>query len=197
MLGQGKVTQPDGLVRVLFNVLNAPTGGLEPVDFTYEEFDHERTASQFDFSIHIDTEFAHRIHLEYSTELYAGVTAERMLENFIAVIEQVLAEPERPLSTYSVVAPAQLALLRKNWNATQLPLRRSLCCIGTWARRGRRCATGLPRWTHRAGSCATGNSMHSPTCWPVRCARVASPAATGSGCACRATRACWWPSSPF
>jgi amino acid adenylation domain-containing protein len=122
VLGQGKVTQPDGLVRVLFNVLNAPTGGLEPVDFTYEEFDHERTASQFDFSIHIDTEFAHRIHLEYSTELYAGVTAERMLENFIAVIEQVLAEPERPLSTYSVVAPAQLALLRKNWNATQLPL---------------------------------------------------------------------------
>lgn len=121
-LGQGGMTQSEGLVRVLFNVLNAPVGGLEPVDFSYEEFEHERTASQFDFSIHIDTEFAHRIHLEYSTELYAGVTAERMLENFIALIEQVLADPERPLSAYSVVAPAQLALLRNNWNATQMPL---------------------------------------------------------------------------
>ncbi|MDM0109354.1 amino acid adenylation domain-containing protein [Variovorax sp. J22R24] len=121
-LGQGGMTQPDGLVRVLFNVLNAPVSGLEPVDFSYEDFEHEHTASQFDFSIHIDTEFAHRIRLEYSTELYASVTAERMLENFIAVIEQVLAEPERRLSAYSVVAPAQLALLRNIWNGTQLQL---------------------------------------------------------------------------
>jgi len=121
-LGHGGAAQPGGLVRVLFNVLNAPMVGLEPVDFSYEEFDHEHTASQFDFSMHIDTEFAHRIHLEYSTELYAGVTAERMLENFIAVVEQVLVEPERPMSSYSVVAPPQLALLRHNWNATQRPL---------------------------------------------------------------------------
>ncbi len=122
-LGQGGITQPDGLVRVLFNVLNAPIVGLEPVDFSYEEFDHEHTASQFDFSIHIDTEFAHRIHLEYSTELYAAVSAERMLENYIALVEQVLARSrQQPLSAYSVVAPAQLALLRNNWNATRLPL---------------------------------------------------------------------------
>ncbi|MEJ8845439.1 amino acid adenylation domain-containing protein [Variovorax rhizosphaerae] len=119
-LGQGGVAQPDGLVRVLFNVLNAPLGQLEPVPFAYEEFELERTASQFDFSLHIDTEFAHRIHLEYSTDLYAAVTAERMLENYVALVGQVLLDPERPLSTYSIVAPAQLALLRNNWNATQL-----------------------------------------------------------------------------
>ncbi|WP_345944728.1 amino acid adenylation domain-containing protein [Variovorax sp. dw_954] len=121
-LGQGGVAQPDGLVRVLFNVLNAPLGRLEPVPFAYEEYPLERTASQFDFSLHIDTEFAHRIHLEYSTDLYAAVTAERMLENYLALVEQVLLEPEWPLSAYPIVAPAQLALLHKHWNATQLAL---------------------------------------------------------------------------
>ncbi|MEJ8858346.1 amino acid adenylation domain-containing protein [Variovorax robiniae] len=121
-LGQGGIAQPDGLVHVLFNVLNAPLGQLEPVPFSYEEYELERTASQFDFSLHIDTEFAHRIHLEYSTDLYAAVTAERMLENYVALVEQVLLDSERPLSAYSIVAPGQLALLRNNWNATQAPL---------------------------------------------------------------------------
>ena len=59
-LGHGGAAQPGGLVRVLFNVLNAPMVGLEPVDFSYEEFDHEHTASQFDFSMHIDTWAARR-----------------------------------------------------------------------------------------------------------------------------------------
>jgi len=122
VLGQDRRTHPEGLVRTLFNVLNAPLGKLTPVDFSYEAFELEGTAAQFDLSIHVDTEFGHRIHLEYSTDLFAAETATRMLENYLWLVEQVLGDEHRPISDYPILAPAQLGLLRDRWNATQRPL---------------------------------------------------------------------------
>ncbi|VTU40757.1 Tyrocidine synthase III [Variovorax sp. PBS-H4] len=121
-LGQDRRSHPEGLVRTLFNVLNAPLGHLPAVDFSYQEFDLERTAAQFDLSIHVDTEFGHRIHLEYSTDLFAATSAERMLENYLSLVEQVLGHEHLPISDYPLLAPSQLALLRDHWNATQQAL---------------------------------------------------------------------------
>ncbi|WP_162576705.1 non-ribosomal peptide synthetase [Variovorax sp. PBL-H6] len=121
-LGQDRRSHPEGLVRTLFNVLNAPLGQLPAVDFSYQEFDLERTAAQFDLSIHVDTEFGHRIHLEYSTDLFAATSAERMLENYLSLVEQVLGNEHLPISDYQLLAPSQLALLRDHWNATQQAL---------------------------------------------------------------------------
>ncbi|RYY62319.1 MAG: non-ribosomal peptide synthetase, partial [Comamonadaceae bacterium] len=117
-LGQDRVAQPEGIVRVLFNVLNAPLGRHAPVEFDYETFDLDRTAAQFDLSVHVDTGFSHRIHLEYATDLYAPATARRLLENYLALVTQVLAQPALPLSGFGMLAPAQLALLRDEWNGT-------------------------------------------------------------------------------
>lgn len=121
-LGHDRSLHPEGLVRVLFNVLNAPLGRLDHAGLEVEEFPFERTTAQFDLSVHIDTEFTHRIHLEYASDLYAPATAERMLENYLALLERLLAEPAAPLSAMSIVAPAQRALLREGWNATQAAL---------------------------------------------------------------------------
>lgn len=122
VLGQDGRIHPEGLVRTLFNVLNAPLGKLPSVDFSYETFELEGTAAQFDLSIHVDTEFGHRIHLEYSTDIFAAETAERMLEDYLWLVDQVLADEHRPIADYAIVAPAQLALLRDRWNATQRAL---------------------------------------------------------------------------
>ncbi|WP_260306470.1 non-ribosomal peptide synthetase [Variovorax sp. Sphag1AA] len=119
VLGQDRRTHPEGLVRTLFNVLNAPLGKLPPVDFSYEAFELEATAAQFDLSFHVDTEFGHRIHLEYSTDLFAAETASRMLENYLWLVDQVLGDENRPIADYAILAPAQLALLHDQWNATQ------------------------------------------------------------------------------
>ena len=122
LLDQDRRTHPEGLVRTLFNVPNAPLGDLARTDFTYEEFDLGSTSAQFDLSIHVDTEFGHRIHLEYSTDLFAEVSAERMLANYLALLDQVLNDEHRPISDYAILAPAQLALIRDEWNATQAAL---------------------------------------------------------------------------
>ena len=79
--------------------------------------------------------------MTYVTDLFAAVSAERFLENFLALVEQALGDSIRPISDYSIVAPTQVALIRDSWNATQLDLlpsfrarppsdRRSICTTG-------------------------------------------------------------------
>ena len=121
-LGHDRAVHPEGLVRVLFNVLNAPLGRLDHAGLEVEEFPFDRATAQFDLSVHIDTEFTHRVHFEYSTDLYAHATVERMLENYLALLERLLATPAQPLSQIPTVSPAQQAFLRQGWNATQRPL---------------------------------------------------------------------------
>ncbi|MDM0045515.1 amino acid adenylation domain-containing protein [Variovorax dokdonensis] len=136
-LAMDRKVHPEGLVRTLFNVPNAPLGKPCQTNFVYEPFDLERNAAQFDLSIHVDTEFGHCIHLEYSTDLFAGVSARRMLENYVALVEQVLADEHRQIADFSVLAPAQLAMIRDAWNATRnaLPkeplIHRHLSCAHT------------------------------------------------------------------
>jgi amino acid adenylation domain-containing protein len=117
-LGTDRTLHPETLVRVLFNMLNAPLGELGQGGLAVDEFDFERTSAQFDLSVHIDTEFTQRIHFEYSTDLYAHATIERMLENYLALLGEALAQPSRPLSGFAIVSPAERALLREGWNGT-------------------------------------------------------------------------------
>lgn len=121
-LGHDRTLRPEGPVRVLFNVLNAPVGKPELFGLEVDEFDFERTAAQFDLSMHIDTEFAHRIHLEYATDLYSAASAARMLENYLSLVERLLAQPERHLSEHEMLSPAQMSLLRHGWNGARAPL---------------------------------------------------------------------------
>ncbi len=120
-LGHDRSAHPEGLVRVLFNVLNAPVGRLDLPGLEIDEFDFERCAAQFDVSMHIDTEFGRRIHLEYATDLYARVSAQRLLDNYLALVEALLAQPARSLATFAMLAPAQLSLLRHVWNPDPSP----------------------------------------------------------------------------
>ncbi|CQR31068.1 putative AMP-dependent synthetase / ligase [Thiomonas arsenitoxydans] len=116
-----RADQPQGLVRVLFNVLNAPIGQLADVPFTYEVFDFDRVSAQFDLSIHVDTEFSRHIQLEYSTDLFSLDTAQRLLDSYVFLTEQLLAQPALPVSSHALVTPAQRAVLDQ-WNTTPQPL---------------------------------------------------------------------------
>ncbi|MDD4885397.1 MAG: amino acid adenylation domain-containing protein [Thiomonas sp.] len=126
-LATQRADHPQGLVRVLFNVLNAPIGKLADVPFTYEVFDFKRVAAQFDLSLHVDTEFSRHIQLEYATELFSDDTAQRLLDSYLFLTEQLLAQPSLPLAAHALLTPPQRALLAQ-WNATQAdhPAQRNL-----------------------------------------------------------------------
>lgn len=112
-----RADHPQGLVRVLFNVLNAPLGQRASVPFRYEAFDFPRVAAQFDLSLHVDTEFSHHVQLEVAAELFSDATAQRLLESYLQLTAQLLAHPERPVGAHPLLTPAQHALLAQ-WNAT-------------------------------------------------------------------------------
>jgi amino acid adenylation domain-containing protein len=87
------------------------------VPFSYEAFDFPRVAAQFDLSLHIDTEFSRHVQLEYATELFSDATAQRLLESYLHLTAQLLAQPEQAVSAHPLLTPAQHALLAQ-WNAT-------------------------------------------------------------------------------
>ncbi|MDI3381963.1 amino acid adenylation domain-containing protein [Xenophilus aerolatus] len=121
-LGQDRARQPNGLVRVLFNVVNAPLGPLPAVPWRYEEFELDRTAAQFDLSLHVDTEFGHRIHIEYATELFLPATAQRLLDNYLTLLHGLLQAGESlPISALDGVSSAEQALVA-GWQGRDLPL---------------------------------------------------------------------------
>ncbi|WP_158101054.1 non-ribosomal peptide synthetase [Variovorax sp. JS1663] len=121
-MGHDRTLRPEGPVRVLFNVLNAPVGEPELYGLEVDEFDFERVAAQFDLSMHIDTEFSQRVHLEYASDLYSEASAQRMLESYLSLLERLLDAPELPLSGHEMLSPTQLNLLRHAWNGAQVPL---------------------------------------------------------------------------
>ncbi|MDO9353175.1 MAG: amino acid adenylation domain-containing protein, partial [Solirubrobacteraceae bacterium] len=81
-----------------------------------------RSAAQFDLSMHVDTEFSHRIHLEYASDLNSPASASRMLENYLSLVERLLAQPGQSLSRVATVSPAHMNLLRHGWNGARAPL---------------------------------------------------------------------------
>jgi len=114
-LGAGR----SSLVHLLFNMLNAPVGRLQLQDLQFEEFDFDRVAAQFDLSVHIDAEVNRRIYLEYATDLFAPTTARRLLDNYLYLVSQVLADPDKSIADYAITT-AQEEEARATWNATTI-----------------------------------------------------------------------------
>ena len=120
-LGHDRTDRPEGPVRVLFNVLNAPVGDLSFTALQVEEFGFARRAVQFDLSMHIDTEFSHRVHLDYASDLYTEATASRLVDSFISLAERLLLRPADALSAHELASPAQIAQMHA-WNGARAAL---------------------------------------------------------------------------
>ena len=114
-------------ISVLFNVLNAPleevrlTGGLR-----LAPLEVDRGSAQFDLSMHVDTEFAHRVTIEYAADLFSPETAGRWLESYLLLLQQALADPRRRVSSISLMTPSDVACLGQ-WNATMQQVPSELC----------------------------------------------------------------------
>ncbi|WP_051473471.1 non-ribosomal peptide synthetase [Saccharomonospora piscinae] len=58
------------------------------------------------------------ISLEYRTDLFEHDTASAVARRFLALLELLVAEPERPLSTVPVLDPAERVRMLRDWNDT-------------------------------------------------------------------------------
>ena len=109
------------VVQVLFNVPNAPMAPPSLEGLSLDWFDFDPGTAQFDLSVNVDTELFGRIALTYSTDLFEADTARRMLAQYVGLIAQTVANPDRALSSYRLLTEVQRRQILVNWNETRRP----------------------------------------------------------------------------
>ena len=77
-------------------------------------------SAKFDLSV-IVLEGEDEIHgvMEYNTDLFEGETIARMARHFLVLLDQLVANPDLPLSQISMLTPEERRMLLVDWNATQ------------------------------------------------------------------------------
>jgi amino acid adenylation domain-containing protein len=121
------------LVQVLFNVLNTPIGHEKFDELSFDRFEFDHGAAQFDLSLSVDTSLFSIVNLSYSTDLFTAATARRLLTNYVGLLEQVLTSPEQPISRYPMVSAAERLELA-GWNATDAAYEREVRADQMFAR---------------------------------------------------------------
>ncbi|HEX6910711.1 MAG TPA: amino acid adenylation domain-containing protein, partial [Longimicrobium sp.] len=128
------------LFQVLFTLQNAAEGGpgdtLPGLDV--RPMDLGREGTRFDLTLNL-TSHASGLGcvLEYSTDLFAGSTARRMLEHLGRVLEQVAEDADRRLSALDLVDVDERRLLVETWNQTDRPYPRGVTLHGRFAEQAR------------------------------------------------------------
>ncbi|MFT3663632.1 amino acid adenylation domain-containing protein [Piscinibacter sp.] len=112
---------PLGL-QVLFNVQNAPLGHVALDGLAWAPLDVERGATQFPLSFAVDIELSRTITLEYADTMFDAATAERWLDQYLGLLQQLAAQPTRRLAECSLMSEADRSALAR-WNATAIEQR--------------------------------------------------------------------------
>ncbi len=116
---ESRDTSVSPIVQVLFNVVNAPMARPQLAGLTVEPFDFDSGASQFDLSLTVDTEISGRAFLVFSTALYSRASAQRMLDQYVRLLTALTVEPERAISSHSLLSAEERRRLVLDWNGTQ------------------------------------------------------------------------------
>lgn len=107
------------LVQVLFNVANVPTEGALLPGVTSSLQYLPRRAAQFELSLEIGLNaLQSHVGLNYSTALFDRETAERILQQYLEVLERATADPDLRLSELRRPPEAERLLLLEEWNDT-------------------------------------------------------------------------------
>lgn len=108
------------LFSVLFNMmsLDLVREGLdgEIMGFTYDVLEQPDVGAKFDLTVYVDERRAHdgddvTLSFVYNRHLYDAATIGELFEQYLGLLAQVAADPDRPISSYSLVTDAARAVL--------------------------------------------------------------------------------------
>jgi amino acid adenylation domain-containing protein len=104
-----------------------------------ETIDPGAHAARFDLSLALTEEGDEvRGSLTYRTALFDRATAERMLAHFAVLLDDVAADPSRPLSALALMGEAERRRVLEGWNATEAEFDRTRCLHELFAEQARR-----------------------------------------------------------
>ena len=106
--------------QVMFALQNVPRGNLEIAGLQATPVEVASSGAKFDiFAAFIERDGEMTLRVEYSTELFAAASIERMLGHFQTLLEGIVAKPERSIDTYPILSEAENQRLLTDWNDTQ------------------------------------------------------------------------------
>jgi amino acid adenylation domain-containing protein len=92
------------LFRVMFAMQDAPLPALRSPDLVLEPLEATTGTAKFDLTFFAaEGEGELKLSLEYSADLFEGATAERMLAHYTALLGAAAAEPDRPITSLSML----------------------------------------------------------------------------------------------
>jgi amino acid adenylation domain-containing protein/thioester reductase-like protein len=84
--------------------------------------------AQFDLTMMMaETEQGLAAALQYNTDLFDASTIQRMLEHFRSLLQEIVSDPVKPVSAYSLLGEQEQKHLLVDWNQTQTDYPRDLC----------------------------------------------------------------------
>jgi amino acid adenylation domain-containing protein len=106
------------LLRVLFQLLNLPSGSREPSGLTLTPFELASETSKFDLVVNL-TEGPDGLTtmFEYDTDLFDAATIVRMSERFGRMLEAWIDDPARRLADLPLLSAPERHQLLVEWNA--------------------------------------------------------------------------------
>ncbi|MEO7101880.1 MAG: amino acid adenylation domain-containing protein, partial [Gemmatimonadaceae bacterium] len=98
--------------QVLFNMLNMPSAPEGLAHVRVQSRDGGEASAKFELTMYVQ-ERADDIALRfvYSTDVYTAARAGVMLQQYCELLNQIVAAPDKPVSGYSLVTPAQSRIL--------------------------------------------------------------------------------------
>jgi non-ribosomal peptide synthetase component F len=105
------------LVQVMFALQNAPLPALQAPGLVMTPVELEARTSKFDLTL-FATEVADglRLTLEYRTDLFDATTVDRMLSHYRNLLDEILAQPDRPIGALRMLADDERRQVLMGWN---------------------------------------------------------------------------------
>ncbi|GHO79997.1 hypothetical protein KSD_77680 [Ktedonobacter sp. SOSP1-85] len=88
----------------------------------------EGLTTKFDLMLNItDTQEGLRCTAEYSTDLFAAETIDRLLQHFHVLLQEIVSQPQLPLAQLALLTPAENQQMLIEWNQAQVTPQVDLC----------------------------------------------------------------------
>ena len=106
-------------------ILNTKFNGVE-VDYKVIEFIED--SSRFDMTLAVDEiEGNIELNLNYNSDIFKKTTADRIVEQYISLLEQIVEEPDKLLSDFEMISLKERKMIFEEVNNTQTLFNSNIC----------------------------------------------------------------------
>lgn len=116
------------LIQVMFSVINVVIPKMDMTGLTVTPYVVDWGGAQFDITLTVvDTESVRAVYLEYSTDLFAPATIERLYRHYINLLKGIVDNPDQRILALPLLTAAECHQIVKVWNDTEAKFPCDMC----------------------------------------------------------------------